>query len=169
MDEGWTRLVLENFEFPFNTIHNADIRAGSLRDRFDCIIIPSLSAQSILDGRSDKDMPPPYAGGIGPDGAMALERFAQQGGTLVLMDRATDLAIETLRVPIRNVLKGVSRDEFQCPGSLLRIRVNNKHALGYGFTNEASATFARSRAFVIGKAALIAEVTSGTETDGRQE
>jgi len=168
-DEGWTRLVLENFEFPFNTIHNADIRAGSLRDRFDCIIIPSLSAQSILDGRSDKDMPPPYAGGIGPDGALALERFAQQGGTLVLMDRATDLAIETLRVPVRNVLKGVSRDKFQCPGSLLRIRVNNHHALGYGFTNEAAATFAQSRAFVTGKTAIQAEATSRAQTDGAQE
>ncbi len=81
--------------FPFSTIHNADIRVGSLRDRFDCIILPSLSAQSILNGRSDKDVAPPYAGGIGPDGAMALERFAQQGGTLVVNVTQADLHLSS--------------------------------------------------------------------------
>ena len=154
MDEGWTRLILENFGFPYTTVHNAQIRAGSLRDRFDCIILPSLSSKSLLAGASDKDMPLPYAGGIGEDGAMALERFVRQGGTLVLMDRATQFATDVLRTPVRNVLAEVSSDQFLCPGSLLRIRVDNTHPLGYGFGDEASATFARSRAFEIGKAAL---------------
>ena len=154
MDEGWTRYVLEEFGFPFATIHNAEVRAGNLRQRFDCIILPDLSARMILKGISDKDMPPPYAGGIGDDGAMALERFVQQGGTLVLMDSATQLATELYRTPVRNVLKQVPADKFFCPGSILRIRVDNKHPLGYGFDTEAAAFFARSQAFDIGRAAL---------------
>ena len=38
---------------------------------------------------------------------MALERFVQQGGTLVLMDSATQLATELYRAPVRDVLKEV--------------------------------------------------------------
>ena len=85
---------------------------------------------------------------------MQLERFVERGGTLVLMDSATELATDLFHVPMRNALKGVPRDKFFCSGSLLRIRVNNTHPLGYGFGAEASATFSRSQAFEIGKAAL---------------
>lgn len=154
MDEGWTRLILENFNFPYATIRNAEVRAGSLYDRFDCIILPSQSVKSLLEGISDTKIPPPYAGGIGDDGAMALERFVERGGTLVLMDAATQLATEVLHVPVRDVLKELPREKFMCPASLLRLRVDNTHPLGYGFDTEAAAYFARSRAFEIGKAAL---------------
>src|SRR5919201_479949 len=39
MDEGWTRYVLEQFEVPFTSIENKDVRAGNLRGRFDTIIL----------------------------------------------------------------------------------------------------------------------------------
>jgi hypothetical protein len=165
IDEGWTRYVLEQSEFPFTTIHNAEIRAGDLRERFDCIILPDQRLRSLLNGVSDKRMPPPYSGGIGEDGAMALERFAQKGGTLVLMDSATELATELLRVPVRNVLKSLPRDKFFCPGSLLRVRVDNTHPLGYGLANEAAACFAYSKAFEIGKAALKPQTDKKPEGD----
>ena len=35
MDEGWTRWVLEQYDFNLTTLHNADIRAGKLRDKYD--------------------------------------------------------------------------------------------------------------------------------------
>jgi hypothetical protein len=154
IDEGWTRFVLEQFEFPFSTVHNAEIRAGNLRERFDCIVLPDQRLRSLLDGVSDKDMPPPYAGGIGEEGAMALERYVQDGGTLVLMGSATELGTELLRLPVRNVLDALPREEFFCPGSLLRVRVDNTHPLGYGLPDEVAAYFNRSKAFAIGKAAL---------------
>ncbi|MCH8148724.1 MAG: peptidase M14 [Planctomycetes bacterium] len=162
MDEGWTRYTLEQFDFPYTTIHNPEIRAGNLRDRLDCIIVPDQSLDRLLDGVDDKDMPPPYAGGIGQDGAMQLERFVEQGGTLVLMDSATDLATDLFHVPVRNALDGLPRDKFFCPGSLLRIRVDNTHPLGYGFDTEASANFVRSQAFEIGEAAF-APLKSGAD------
>jgi len=169
MDEGWTRLVLEQFDFDYTTIHNADIRAGDLRKRFDAIIVADQSLKSLLDGVSDKFMPPPYSGGMGADGAMQLERFVEEGGTLVLLDSATDLATELLRVPARDAVKGLPRDKFFCPGSLLRIRVDNTHPLGYGFDREASANFSHSHAFVIGEEALkpapSAEAEQSTEKE----
>jgi hypothetical protein len=37
MDEGWTRWLLEQYEFPYTTLHNADIKAAAGR-KFDAII-----------------------------------------------------------------------------------------------------------------------------------
>jgi hypothetical protein len=166
MDEGWTRLVLEEFDFPYTTVHNAEIRAGDLNARFDCIIIADISARSLIDGRKDTEVPAPYAGGIGDDGAMQLERFVRAGGTLVLMDSATELATDVYRLPVRNVLKDVPRDKFFCPGSLLRIRVDHTQPLGYGFDDEAAAYFAGSQAFVVGEAALRHEGAEARRHEG---
>ena len=153
MDEGWTRFVLDSFGFEYATVHNAEIRAGNLRERFDCLIVPDMSLRRLLDGYDDKTMPPPYAGGIGLDGAMQLERFVRSGGTLVLMDSATELATRLWRVPVRDVLRDLPQDEFFCPGSILRIRLDPRHPLAYGFDEEAAAYFARSQAFVTGREA----------------
>ena len=50
MDEGWTRWVLEQYEFRSTRLHNADVRAGGLREKFDAIILPDQSLNSILEG-----------------------------------------------------------------------------------------------------------------------
>ncbi|HZM91140.1 MAG TPA: M14 metallopeptidase family protein, partial [Blastocatellia bacterium] len=50
MDEGWTRWVLEQYEFPYKTLHNADIKAGRLREKFDAILLPDQQPRDILNG-----------------------------------------------------------------------------------------------------------------------
>ncbi len=50
MDEGWTRWVLEQYGFANTPIHNADIKAGKLRQRFDAIILADQSPRDILNG-----------------------------------------------------------------------------------------------------------------------
>src|SRR5205814_1699265 len=50
MDEGWTRWVLEQYEFNLTSIHNAEIRAGKLRQKFDAIIIADQDPRAIVDG-----------------------------------------------------------------------------------------------------------------------
>ena len=42
IDEGWTRWILEQFQFPFTNLYNADIRAGHLHDQYDVIVIPDI-------------------------------------------------------------------------------------------------------------------------------
>ena len=154
MDEGWTRWVLEQHEIDYTTLHNAEIRAGNLRARYDCILIPDLSLNSLLNGRPPTMMPPPYAGGIGPDGVLRLQEFVEAGGTLVLMDSSSALATEQFRAPVRNVLAGMDRNKFFCPGSIVRIKVNTQHPLGYGFDDYGAGYFANSQAFVTGKDAF---------------
>ncbi|MHC4538986.1 MAG: M14 family metallopeptidase [Planctomycetota bacterium] len=66
-DEGWTRLVLDNFEFAYTSVHNAEIRAGNLKSRYDCLLLASVSSGSIINGRAVDTTEPQYVGGIGSE------------------------------------------------------------------------------------------------------
>ena len=65
LNEGWTRFVLDTFEFTYSSVRNAEILAGNLRDRYDCIILPSASTGFILNGNPPDSTEPEYTGGIG--------------------------------------------------------------------------------------------------------
>ena len=38
MDEGWTRWILEQFEFPFNRVFAPELDAGNLNAKYDALI-----------------------------------------------------------------------------------------------------------------------------------
>ncbi len=64
IDEGWTRWILEQYQFPFTNLYNADIIDGHLREHYDTIVIPDISERQILDGYRPGTIPERYAGGI---------------------------------------------------------------------------------------------------------
>jgi hypothetical protein len=141
-DEGWTRWVLEQYEFDVTTIRNADIAGAPgafLKARFDAIILPDQPARDIVDGSSEPTIRPEYRGGIGEAGIDHLARFVTSGGTLVTLGAASHLAIDRLRVPVRDLKRALRRDEHGAPGSVLRLDVDTSHAIGYGM---APASFA---------------------------
>src|SRR5262249_31531581 len=131
MDEGWTRWVLEQYEFNLTSIHNADIRAGKLRQKFDAIVIADQEVRGIVDGYESNAIRPEYRGGIGDIGVEHLKDFVGEGGTLITMGNACDLAIERLPIPVRNLKKGLTRDQHFAPGTILKIEVDTQHPLGY--------------------------------------
>jgi hypothetical protein len=47
IDEGWSRLVLEQFNFPYTSIFDPEIKAGNLNDKYDVLVFPSDSTQTI--------------------------------------------------------------------------------------------------------------------------
>jgi Zinc carboxypeptidase len=47
IDEGWTRLVLEQFNFPYTSIFDPEIKAGNLIDKYDVLVIPNDSTATI--------------------------------------------------------------------------------------------------------------------------
>ena len=147
MDEGWTRWLLEQYDFPYTTLHNDDIRAGNLASKFDVILFASQSKNSILNGNRGAWVRPEYRGGLGDEGSKAIEEFVRAGGTLVTLDDAADFAIDALGLPVRNTLRGVPRDKFFCPGAILELFVDNQTPLGYGMPSRTSAYFLNSPAF----------------------
>ncbi len=136
MDEGWTRWVLEQYEFAPIAIHNADIRRGGLRLNFDAIIIPDQVPREILDGYNSEAIRPEYRGGIGEPGMENLARFVADGGTLIALGAASDLAIDRLPVPVRNIKRGLRRDQHYAPGTILRLQVDTSHPEGYGMATD---------------------------------
>jgi zinc carboxypeptidase len=132
MDEGWTRWVLEQYGFKNTPIHNDDIRAGKLRQKFDAIILADQDPRSIVDGYDAAAIRPEYRGGIGEAGVSSLKQFVADGGTLIAMGTACDLAIEQLPIPVRDLKKGLTRDQHFAPGAILRLEVDTQHPIGYG-------------------------------------
>jgi len=166
MDEGWMRWVLEQFEFDFKVIHNADIRAGQLQSNFTHLILPSLSSQIILEGKKKGEVPPEYAGGLGPEGVSALNSFIRSGGTLIAAENSADFAIENLGLPVRNIIepRRMRRPESQAagqtservrvysPGSILQVAVDPVRPEAFGIGEEAAIFCYFSPAFEITKA-----------------
>jgi hypothetical protein len=132
MDEGWTRWVLEQYEFPYKTLHNADIKAGKLRQKFDALILADQTPNDILNGNAGNRVRPEYRGGIGDDGLEALRAFLREGGTIIAMGNSSDLMIEKFPLPVRNLKRGLTREQHFAPGSIVQIEVDQSHPMGFG-------------------------------------
>jgi len=160
IDEGWTRLLFEQFDVPFTTVRDADLKAKApaLASKFDVIVLPadSLTAMTGEDppagargggggeggeGASQRTTPPEYRSGFGADGVKALQAFVEAGGTLLTFGQAGDLPLQRFGLPLRNAVAGVSSKEFWSPGSTLRVRYANDHPLAYGMPREGLALF----------------------------
>jgi hypothetical protein len=142
MDEGWTRWLLEQYEFRFTPAHNADLRDAKLRDNWDVVLLPGdINDKSIVSGREWKSVPEEYRDGIGEAGRNALRKFVAAGGTLITMGDSVDFALRSFELPLKNVLEGLSPKDFSCPGSFLRILVDERHPVAYGMPHEATVVF----------------------------
>ena len=160
MDAGWTRWLLERYAIPYTDLHDADIRAGNLREKFDVIILPQQNEEGLLHGwqpgtrgffggSEPITQRPEYVGGLGLEGVMALAQFAKSGGRIVALDSASELLIHEFGLPVRNVLANVNSSQFYAPGSLLRIDVDPDLPETRGMEKRSVAFFVNSQAFDI--------------------
>ena len=147
MDEGWTRWILERYEFDFDNVYNADVLAGDLHRRFDVIVIADVSGRQILEGYAKGTIPPRYAGGIGNEGVRALDEFVRAGGTLVTLNGSSQFAIDQLHLPVKNVVDGVARDSFFLSGSILSMQVDPAHPVMSGMSERSMIFASRSPVF----------------------
>ena len=113
-----TRWVLEQYEFNLTSIHNADIRAGRLRQKFDAIIIADQDPRGIIDGFDSNAIRPEYRGGIGeaprvqPPTAYADAKSARNrpSGT-TRGDRFPDLALTDTKGTVLDSSEGPDSGE----------------------------------------------------------
>lgn len=148
MDEGWTRWLLQEFEFSLTSVENEGMRKGTFKS-LDVLIFPSDGYQRILLGDTSKTVPPAYRGGIGDKGVNHLRSFVREGGTLILLNQAWELGRDVFDLPLTDESESMASRDFFCPGSTLRLQVDPSHPLAYGMPSRALALFRNSPALAI--------------------
>jgi hypothetical protein len=150
MDEGWTRWVLEQYEFQFTRVSGADIQAGSLRDRIDVLLVTD-EPQGVLQGGGRGGRGGGAGGGEGAvtndARAAAIEAFVREGGTLVCFNRSAAFAISRLKLPVKDVTAGLNRQSFFAGTSLLNVAVDPGQRVMAGMPERAAVFFSSSPAF----------------------
>ena len=160
---GWTRFLLEDFEFSFEVVYPPMLDRGNLASRFDVLIfvdegIPSEDRENRSLIRPE-DIPAEYGGQLG-DVTLArtvprLREFLEAGGTILTIGGSTILASH-LDLPVSDALlerlsdgeeRKLPQERFFIPGSLLRVQVNDDHPLAFGVGSEVDVVFSSSPAF----------------------
>jgi hypothetical protein len=155
MDEGWTRWLLEQFEFPYARVFDRDVRAGHLHERYDVILLSDASLEQMVSGMPPGTMPDRYTGGMTSTGVMNLYDFVTSGGTLIAMDRAAELPLSAFGLHLENVTASAREADFYVPGSILKIKVDPSHPVAYGMRPDAAAFFANGPAFAVPHSATV--------------
>ena len=144
MDEGWTRWVLEQYGFPFVTLHPEDFKA-SLAGNVDVLIIADDARVPLAPGATRADaatgagrggrggaVRPEYAYQLTAGDLQAFEQFIRGGGTLVCLSNASLFAIQQLKLPVRNVVEGLRPEEFFLRGSIVEVTTDPTHPVMAG-------------------------------------
>jgi len=150
-NDGWVRYTLEQAGVPYDYINDDDIRSGELQTKYDIILIAHLrsSAKNMVHGLDPKFGPMPYTstrdfpshgrldsddditGGFGFKGLANLETYLDNGGTLLLMGAAGQLATEMGLVRNVGTLAG---GKVNTPGSTIQTKVVRRdHPIAYGY------------------------------------
>jgi hypothetical protein len=166
MDEGWTRWVLEQYDIPYRSIFNKDIKQGNLNEIVDVIVFPDLRESLIVNGMSKTSVPPEYAGGIGELGVQNLIEFITKGGTVITLNGSADFAIKQFRLDVENGVSGLSRKDFFVPGSILSVLNDTSHPIAYGYERDNALFFRRSPAFVVHEGRSVARYPTHTLLSG---
>jgi hypothetical protein len=159
---GWARLILEQFEFPYQVVYPAALDSGNLISRFDVLIFPD-GANFYRPGArggsriNPSDVPAEYRDRVGTMTAtrtvpQVLE-FLNAGGTVLAIGSAADIGFQ-LGLPIVNALTDSSgrplpRNRFYVPGSILRVRVDTTAALAQGLRPATDLYFDNAPAFTL--------------------
>ena len=148
MEAGWTRWLFDEYELAYDTLKDARVRAGDLRRDYDVILFQGQSSTSISAGFSSGAVPDAYVGGLGDEGARALDRFVHEGGRIVAIEDATEFVAELFGLGVSNAVDRLPSTDFYIPGSILEMRPEPGYALNEGLPESVAVWFSRSsRAF----------------------
>jgi Zinc carboxypeptidase len=164
MPSGWTRWLLERFEFPFDVVFAPDFERGNLRARYDTILLVD-GAYSGRGGdpkeEAEKEPKKPTVKGSNRPGPLTatalphLKAFLDAGGTVLAIGSSTRLARD-LGLPVANHLADLDEPakerpggatKYYIPSSVLRVAVDPANPLAWGMGNVADVMFSMSPTF----------------------
>ena len=177
MPSGWTRWLLEQFEFPFEVVfpagarrwqprqplrrHHLSVGRGSggwwrawrARRRRQVVAAAAAAVPAPNIPAQYQSQQGAYtAAQTGPH----LKKFLEDGGTILAVGRSAMNLAELMALPVDNHLverspDGTSRqlpsEKFYVPGSVLRVAVDNSSPIAHGITNPLDVFFDNSPVF----------------------
>jgi hypothetical protein len=168
MPSGWTRFLLENFEFPYENVYPQVIDAGNLKAKYDVLIFPDGVLRLNGGGGGGEgfggrepaadSIPAEFRPWLGSytktKSVPALKEFTEAGGAVLAIGSSTSLS-DALMLPVANglteLVKGVPTplpgEKYYVPGSLLRAQVDNTNPLAYGMPSSVDVFFDKSPSF----------------------
>ena len=172
MPSGWTRFVLERYEFPFEVIYPQTLDAGNLKSKYDVIVfvdgmIPERDARAgggggggFGGGSPDpSSIPAEFRGWLGnvtvARTVPKLKEFAEAGGSIVTIGSSTALG-RHFGLPVTNHLvlrtpegeeKELTNEQYYIPGSLLEVAVDSTNPVAHGMRGSAIVMFDNSPVF----------------------
>jgi len=156
-DEGWTRWILEQYNFLYKTIKDEDIQSGKLSEEIDLLILPD-DYPALIVGEKKEDIekalserwkrpvvlppiPPEYMSGIKKEGTEKLKEFVEHGGILLTFNKSCEFAIKTFKLPIFDASKKLDPKTFFCPSTILNVNVDKYHPLCYGMPKKSQVMY----------------------------
>ena len=170
MTSGWTRWILEQFEFPFSRVFAPELDAGNLDATYDVLVFPDGAIPGAGGGRGGRggagptpeDVPAEYHGQIGRVSAERtipqVRAFAEAGGTIVAIGSSARNLAAALELPLDDHV-ALPRAEYFVPGSVLSARVDTRHRAALGMPERADVFFDNSPVFRLRPGAEAAGVT----------
>jgi hypothetical protein len=154
MPSGWTRWILEKFEFPFAVVYPQALDAGNLAQKFDVLIfvdegIPE-NDRRVAPQANPKNVPSEYRDSLGTISVATtvpqLKKFLDDGGTILAIGSSTSMA-QHAALPMENALAELPRTKFYVPGSVLEASVDNTNPLAFGLGPKVHLFFENSPSF----------------------
>jgi hypothetical protein len=97
---------------------------------------PSRAAGRRAQGDENRGprIPPEYTGGLGEDGVASLKAFTENGGTIVALNKASQVYVKKDSEPVSDALASVDHKAFYIPGSILELSVDPTNPIAFGST-----------------------------------
>jgi hypothetical protein len=86
------------------------------------------------DGVRGPQTPPEFKGGLGDSGLNSLKTFVEAGGTIIALNKASEVYAGKESGRIENALDGIDRKAFFIPGSILQVAVDTSNPISFGST-----------------------------------
>ncbi|HVT37788.1 MAG TPA: M14 metallopeptidase family protein [Gemmatimonadaceae bacterium] len=166
MPSGWTRWLLEQFEFPFERVFPPALDAGNLDQKYDVLIFVTGAIPGAAGGRRGgggggempedlAGIPAEYRSQVGRVTAEKtlprIREFLEKGGTVIAIGTSAANLATQLKLPVENPLlengAPLPRTRYYVPGSLLTARVDTSHPLGSGMAEHTDMFFDDSPVF----------------------
>jgi len=177
MESGWTRWILEQFQFPFERTFPPRLDQGNLKNKYDVLLFPSgvlpdpsrpprfrrgeeypESARDSIDA----SLPPEYRnqrGRVTADKTLAaIKAFVEDGGVAIAIGSSATTLASYLALPVSDHLvengEPLPRTKFYVPGSILRATLDPAQPLTAGMGSAVDVFFDDSPAFTLAPDAM---------------